>query len=322
MNYPRFMDERPGGLTKAGNLTAVLMMIVALGSALIGVAQAEATDYAQHLPNGIADFGKRHQSLPNLPGIPSKSQNAAEVTYLSRGDEYNDFLRILWVPPGATVTTLTLGKRAFFTASIFLKPPPTVDELVNFVGNEYQVQRDFVVMRCRPTAEQRQIVEPILATWPNVLPAIASDLCSSSDPAEQYLCGVAAQYHDEAFDIYAVGLREALEVGSQLYATPASIQALISNYGIYPAFTGLGFTVWDSSAGGATVPMLTAGILRHSVVPEYLLKNATLEEANCRCVQVPESERLHTERVDPAVVWSRGKLTNEGACRVQNSLEF
>jgi hypothetical protein len=77
---------------------------------------------------------------------------------------------------------------------------------------------------------------------------------------------------------------------------------LISNYGIYPAFTGLGFTVWGSSAGGATVPMLTAGILRNSVVPEYLLKNATLEEANCRCVQVPESERLHTERVDPAVV--------------------
>lgn len=66
---------------------------------------------------------------------------------------------------------------------------------------------------------------------------------------------------------YAVGLREALEVGSQLYATPASIQALISNYGIYPVFTGLGFTVWGNSVGNATVPMLTAGIRRNSVVP-------------------------------------------------------
>lgn len=248
--------------------------------------------------------------------------NAADITKDSRTDGYNDFLRLLWVPPGTTVTSITLGKRGFFTAATFFKPPATVDGLLDFVGNFYHDGQDLVVMRCRPTPEQRKIVNPLLATWPNVLPAIADDLggptgnCTSPNlsPGEQQVCNVARRYEDSLQDVYIDGVREMAELASHLYDTPESTDSLRTDYGIFPAFTGLGFTVRGSSANGVTPPMTTGEILADSVVPEYLLINAKLEDATCRCVQVPEYEQRHTAQVDTAFIWNRGKLDN-GACR-------
>jgi hypothetical protein len=248
--------------------------------------------------------------------------NASDITKDSRADGYNDFLRLVWVPPGTAVTSITLGKRAFFTAATFFKPPATVDGFLDFIGNFYRDGQDLVIMRCRPTPEQRQVVNPLLATWPNVLPAIADDLggpagnCTSPNlsPGEQQICNVARQYEDVPQDVYIDGVREMAELASHLYDTPESADSLRTDYGIFPAFTGLGFAVRGSSANGVTPPMTTGSILANSVVPEYLLINARLKDATCRCVQVPDYEQRHTAQVDSDFIWKRGKLDN-GACR-------
>lgn len=281
-------------------------VILALSASVLGIARAE-------LPTPGEVLGRFHQ------------KNPAQVTDQSRSDSYNDFMRVLWVSPTTPVTNIAgPRKRGFFTASTFLEPPVTVDELLRLVGNRYRPGLDFAVMRCKPLAEQRSVVQPILATWPNVFPAIASDLggpdCTGLTAGETQICKIASEFHDRERKVYTRGLRYTLRLGAKMFKTPESTDALDKDYGIFPAFTGLGFTVQASSTpDGMTVPMTTGEVLRNSVVPEYLLKNADLADANCRCVRVSESESLHTEPVDPEFVWKHGKLVN-GACRPVSEL--
>lgn len=248
--------------------------------------------------------------------------SVAAVTDRSRNGSANDFLRLVWVRPGTVVNTLTLGKRAFFTATSFVEPRVKVEDLVNYVGNYYREGRDLAILRCRPSAEQTRVVAPILATWPNVLPAIAADLggpgrvCTSPPltAGEAQICQVALQYTDATQSVYVQGLMQAAEIASQLFATPETQDALSADFGIYPAFTGLGFTVQGSSIEGAATPMQTGEVLANSVVPEYLLVNARLGDAGCRCVQVPDYRKRISAPVDPAYIWKKGRLDG-GACR-------
>lgn len=250
----------------------------------------------------------------------SQSWNAARLTRRSRASSYHDFLRIVWVPPGLKITTLgkPKAKRAFVTATSLLEPPATVDEIINFVGNYYHHGQDFAVMVCRPPLADRSVTDPTLATWPNVLPIIKNDLgdCSASTltPGQREICSVAERYQDRKFVVYARGLRQTLDVAAQLFRTRDSQNALWDDFGIATAFSGLGFAVWGSSTpAAATKPLSVATVLQRSVVPEYVLKNVTLQEANCHCVQVPDSEALHQAPVDPTAIWAAGDLV-EGAC--------
>lgn len=254
--------------------------------------------------------------------------NPAYLADASRNSGYNDFLRAVWVPHGVPVKTLTLGKRAFFTATSFFKPQIGVEGFLNFIGNYYQDSKDLALMRCRPSEAQMPKLEPLLATWPNTFGAIAADLagpeghCASPEltPGEKLICDLAIQYQDPPQTVYSEGLAQALLLAAQMYATPEGTEALRKDYGIFPAFSGLGFAVQASaSPSGEIAPMTTADILRNAVVPEYLLSNALLEEAGCRCIQVPDYAKRRTAPIDPAYIWSRGKL-NEGACRTVRKL--
>lgn len=249
--------------------------------------------------------------------------NGASLTSESRTSLYNDFLRVLWVRAGSNVDKIALGKRTFFTASSFFEPPTSVDRFLQYVGNYYRPGQDLILMRCIPNLEQRTIVQPILATWPKTFDAIVDDLggpnrdCTTPGltPGELEICQIAIQYQDTPVTVYTSGLATTLTLASQLFATPESTKALRDDYGIFPAFTGLGFTVQTSSSSiGDTVPMSPLQILLNSVIPEYLLKKASLSDAGCHCVQIPESSVLHHFPVDPNWIWAIGDL-DHGYCR-------
>jgi hypothetical protein len=225
------------------------------------------------------------------------------------------------------VTTLgkPKAKRVFFTASSFFDPPASVDELVSLVGNSYRKGQDLVVMVCRPPPVADDPVAPVLATWSQLLPRIKSDLgdCTGGhlSTGEREVCEIAGRYRDRRHSVYADGLKSTFELASALMQTYERQAALWDNFSIGTAFTGLGFTVWGSSTPSETIPRRTSEVLRRSVIPEYVLRNATLRDANCHCVQLPESEALHTSVVDPEQVWARGSLTPEGACLQLPQLE-
>ena len=270
---------------------------------------------------------------PPAHALPPYGATTAGITDASRdADTYGDFLRLIWVSPGTQVAYLgrndsaVRNLRAFFTATTFVQPAVTVDQYVALVGNYYPSGQDLVVMRCKPSADQRQTVSPILASWPNVFATIVSDFQSAgytcppnpNDGNNVMFCA-AQGYQDSQQSVFVTGLSTAFTAASQIFnnsgLSPGAL-ALKTNYGIYPAFTGLGF----SAAGSGTVPtMSTTQVLRESIVPEYLLANTTLADAGCRCIQVPEygnsknPDVRHTKPIDPDYVWQKGKLSN-GLC--------
>lgn len=253
----------------------------------------------------------------------------AGITDAARDSTYADFMRMLWVPPGTQVTyfgrhdSAVTNLRAFFTASTFIKPSMTVDQYSALVGNNYQTDNDVVFMRCKLSPEQMGTISPILASWPNVFSAIVSDFqghgysCPPNPNDGNNVMFCAAQdYHDSQEGVFVNGLQNAMTIANLIFKSVPGPAALKSNYGIYPAFTGLGF----AAAGSGTVgSMSTSQILRESIVPEYLLMNATLADAGCRCIQVAKygnkqtDDVRHDKPVDPNYVWQKGKLQS-GAC--------
>jgi hypothetical protein len=254
--------------------------------------------------------------------------NAAELTDFTRSSDYNDFMRVVWVDPGARVDQITFGIRAFFTASAFFIPPSSpaswVDQFLRYIGNYFRPGQELAVMRCIPSEAERLVLQPILATWPNVLEAITSDLggpvhdCSSPSltQGEREICQIAVQYHDTPTTVYTAGLASTFTLAAQLFGTPESTTAIRRDYGIFPAFTGLGFAVKNSAqpVTGATTPFTVAQILRYSIVPEYLLRNDSLADAGCHCLQVPATPELRESPLDPDFIWRNGFLV-DGACR-------
>lgn len=310
--------ERPRGGSTLGVVS--LMIAASLGG---GYQAAVARDSPAIAVPGVpaASVSAAREPSPKMVADGTTAANAASLTRRSRAAAYHDFLRVVWVPPGLRITTVgkPRAKRAFFTASSFLNPPATVDQVVSFVGGAYREGQDLGLMVCRPPVADASVTQPILATWPNVLPLIKNDLgdCEAGTltPGEREICTVAEQYRDRKFLMYTQGLRQTLDVAVQLFATELGQNALWDDFSIGNAFTGLGFTVWGSSTPDTPTTPLTAGsMLQRSVVPEYLLRNVTLQDGNCRCVQVPESESLHKEPVDPASIWAVGRL-DDGACR-------
>jgi len=73
---------------------------------------------------------------------------------------------------------------------------------------------------------------------------------------------------------------------------------LKDNYGIFPAFSGMGFSVKDSYSLD-TQPMTSQQILVKSISSEYILKNVSLSAAGCRCIVVPPIPAAPPSRLTP-----------------------
>lgn len=208
--------------------------------------------------------------------------------------------------------------RVFATAAVFFDPPMPLAQTTTYPGLVDSTNLSLVALRCRPSDPSQ--VSPILATWPNVFTAISNDFGSSGftcppppspSPENEVYCMV-KDFVDTAQPAASTSLEHALSLGASLFdpGSPELAPVLKKYYGIYPAFSGLGFSV-KGSGDGHTLSAQDA--LRNSVVPEYLLENVTLGVAGCSCVVVDSYKGRSFGPLDPDWVWNRGGR-GRGAC--------
>ncbi|MCA9809040.1 MAG: hypothetical protein KC473_01770, partial [Candidatus Dadabacteria bacterium] len=108
-------------------------------------------------------------------------------------------------------------------------------------------------------------------------------------------------------------IENALGLGAAIMSDAPLSVALRQLYGIDSSFSGLGFSV-NASAGNV---MTAARALESSVVTEYLVKNATFEEAGCFCVRVPPYEGREDDPLDADFIVSHGGF---GKCKTVDRL--
>jgi len=240
--------------------------------------------------------------------------NPAVITDASRDPAiYNDFLRITFVPSNVEVTTpgRPSAVRAFFGSSRFYDPPLPVEAIADYNGFAADATRDLVAMTCRP---HTATADPRLATWPNLAKMLASDLADrqyacppplSPEPGNVAYCA-AKMFADAPVQPVIDGLIAALVFGKALFDLGSFIG---DSYGVNANHSGLGFVV-----RGPAVPLNAAQVLEQSVVPEYLLRNVKLAEANCRCIRVAPYPGRDEDVLPPKLIWDKGKLDEQGAC--------
>jgi len=88
----------------------------------------------------------------------------------------NDYFRVSFVPAGVTVTSLSRpgALRAFATATELFSPPLKLEDLPSYSGLVNDDKNVLVAMRCRP--QKPEMVDAVLATWPNVFRSIQLDV--------------------------------------------------------------------------------------------------------------------------------------------------
>jgi len=234
----------------------------------------------------------------------------------------NDYLRVSFLPPSVTVTSLSRpgALRAFVTATPLYTPPLKPADFPYYSGLANDDTKVLVAMRCRPA--HAETVDAVLATWPNVFQAIQRDVappagaCDKPDAgastAIQMAC-FAHAFSDPSTTAVPTSLGHTFSYAATLYdgAHSALAQWLQSNYGIYPAFAGTGYSVKDSYSLSSQ-PMNSAQVLVKSVSSEYLLKNVSLEEAGCRCISVAPYPGRANDPLDPEFIAQTG---GDGACK-------
>jgi hypothetical protein len=237
----------------------------------------------------------------------------------------NDYLRVSFLPPGVEATTLSRpgALRAFVTATPLFSPPLKLGELPYYSGLVNDDKNVLVAMRCRP--QRPDAVDAVLATWPNVFQAIQRDVplnpgaCSSepADTATQVAC-FAKAFSDPPGTAVPTSLAHTFSYAGTLYDGKHADMAkwLQGNYGIFPAFSGMGYSVKDSYSLDSE-PMTSQQILVKSVSSEYVLKNVSLADAGCSCISVAAYPGRSNDRLDPDFI---SKAGGNGVCKQVNRL--
>jgi hypothetical protein len=238
----------------------------------------------------------------------------------------NDYLRVSFLPAGVPVTSLSRpgALRAFVTATPLFTPPLKLADLPAYSGLVNNDGNVLVAMRCRPP--HPEAVDALLATWPNVFVAIGRDVpldpaaCATApaDPATQAAC-YAKGFADPPSTAIPTSLANTLSYAGVLFDAnhTAAAKWLKDKYGIFPAFSGLGYSVKDSYFLD-TQPMTSQQILVKSISPEYILKNVSLADAGCRCISVPPYPGRSGDRLDPEFIAQAG---GDGVCTEVKSLK-
>lgn len=260
-----------------------------------------------------------------VPGfIAAQATAPVVVSDTDREALPNDYLRVLFVPAGVAVTTLSRpgSLRAFATATPLYRPPLKLADFPNYSGLVNDDKNVLVAMRCRP--QNPETVDAVLATWPNVFQAIqrdvplSADACAQpADPPAQMAC-FAKAFTDTPSTAVPTSLAHTFSYAGTLYDSThtALAQWLQRNYGIYPAFAGTGYSVKDSYYL-SNQPMTSEQILVKSVSSEYILKNVTLAAAGCHCISVPPYDGRSSDRLDPEFIAQAG---GDGVCKTVDKL--
>lgn len=258
--------------------------------------------------------------------IASLAQAPVVTVDSARESLPNDYLRVSFLSPGVNPATLSRpgALRAFATATPLYEPPLRVADLPYYSGLANDDAKVLVAMRCRPPRPEK--VDAVLATWPNVFAAILRDAPVSGDacaghPADagtQVAC-YARDYSDSAGTAAPTVLEQTFAYAGRLFDPDHKALAawLQTNYGIYPAFAGTGYSVKDTYTLDQQ-PMTAAQMLAKSVSSEYVLKNVSLADAGCRCIAVAPYPGRASDRLDPAFIEKAG---GDGACRAVSRLE-
>jgi hypothetical protein len=255
------------------------------------------------------------------------AKDPARVTDALREETPDDFLRVTFVSPGTSVTSLARpgALRAFATATAFYLPPLPLKEFPLYSGLVNDDTKTLVALRCRPA--HPEVVDAVLATWPNLFHAIERDVhrdpaeCSSvsaaSEPELQAFC-FAHAYTDPPGSTVPRTLAATFDYAAVAFDAQHTQLAswLRSQYGVFPAFSGLGFSVKDSYYLD-TQPMNAGQLLVKSVSPEYVLKNVSLKEAGCSCISVAPYPGRAEDRLDPKFI---AKAGGDGECKAVKSL--
>lgn len=222
----------------------------------------------------------------------------------------NDYLRMSFLSdPNLVPTTVARpgALRAFFTASRFFEPPIPLANTTSYVGIAVQETQNLAVFRCRPPDP----TVAVLATWPNVMNLLQDDLGTrfscppSRTSAENQVFCIAAAYFDSPEPSVTRTLENTYIFAGELFdpAFPERANVLMQLYGLFPAFSGLGYAVRGSERGP---PFTARDALRNSIVPEYLLPNQTLAAFKCDCIIVPPYAGRSQDPLDPRFVSERG----------------
>lgn len=254
--------------------------------------------------------------------LAATAQTAPVVTNAQvRASLPNDYLRISYMPASVEVTSLARpgAVRGFATATPMFTPALRVADVPAYSGLVNNDQNDLVAMRCQPP--KPDVVDAVLATWPGVFAALARDIPVAADACTKpsaevptQLACYARSFSDPPGTAVPLVLEHAFRSAAVLFDADHTAQAqwLRQNYGIFPAFSGLGYSVKDSYSLD-TQPMTAEQILVKSASSEYILKNVSLHAAGCRCVRVPPYPGRSAARLDPAWIAAAG---GDGVCKV------
>lgn len=236
-----------------------------------------------------------------------------------------DYLRLIFLPAGVAVTTLSRpgALRASTTATALYSPPLKLIDMPYYSGLENNNEKVLVAMRCRPP--HPEAVDAVLATWPNVFLAVQRDVplpsgaceAAPTDPATQMAC-FARAFSDPPATKVTSSLAHTFNYAATLYDADHKTLAdwLQKNYGIYPAFSGMGYSVKGSYSLDKQ-PMSSQEMLVKSVSSEYILKNVTLAEAGCRCISVAPYSGRSNDPLDPDFISQAG---GDGTCKTADRL--
>lgn len=260
-------------------------------------------------------------------GAKKTAKDPAHITDALREETPNDFLRVTFVSAGTNVTSLARpgALRAFATATAFYLPPLPLKEFPLYSGLVNDDTKTLVALRCRPA--HPEAVDAVLATWPNLFHAIERDVhrdpaecaavSSTSEPELQAFC-FAHAYSDPAGSTAPRTLAATFDYAAVAFDAQHTQLAswLRSQYGVFPAFSGLGFSVKDSYFLD-TQPMNSGQLLVKSISPEYVLRNVSLKDAGCRCISVAPYPGRADDRLDPKFI---AKAGGDGECKAVKSL--
>jgi hypothetical protein len=300
--YPRISSTKPSTVTRLWILTSITAGVLIL-------------------------LVTANLSAQSSQKVKKPFQDPARITDGLREDIPADFLRVTFVPVGVSVTTLARpgASRAFATATAFYLPPLPLKEFPLYSGLVNDDSKTLIALRCRPP--HPETVDAVLATWPNLFHAIERDVhrdpaeCSAagpaSDPELQAFC-FAHAYSDPSGSTVPKTLAATFDYSAQAFDAQHTQLAswLRSQYGVFPAFSGLGFSVKDSYFLD-TQPMNTTQLLAKSISPEYVLKNVSLKDAGCSCISVAPYPGRADDHLDPKFI---SKTGGNGECRAVKSL--
>lgn len=236
-----------------------------------------------------------------------------------------DYLRVSFLSAGTPVTNLSRpgALRAFTTPTAPYSPPLKLADMPYYSGLVNNDEKVLVAMRCRPP--HPEAVDAVLATWPNVFLAVQRDVplppgacdAAPAGPATQMAC-FARAFSDPPATKVPSSLAHTFNYAATLYDADHKALAdwLQKSYGIYPAFSGIGYSVKDSYSIDKQ-PMNSQEMLVKSVSSEYILKNVTLSEAGCRCISVGPYPGRSNDPLDPDFISQAG---GDGTCKAVDRL--